>query len=398
MVRVNGHGMFVYVGAITATYSEPRPPLYLRPEPVPRAGNMGEQNEGISVFRLDTATGALTHVQAVRGLRNPTFLALHPTLPLVYAGERETTTWGPIETIAGSITTLAIGPDGQLALVDRQPAGGGATYVSMHPSGRYLFAALPAPRSVTVFPVQEDGHLGPPTDVVQHHGQGVNTITSGRPFPHSVRPDIPGRRLLACDMGLDRIMVYDLDATSGRIQPSRHPFVQLSSGAGPRHLWVHPTNRFVYTVNEIDSTVSAFSYDAETSAMRIVDTVRTRPDGFTGHNSGAQIVVHPSGRFLYSSNRGHNSIAMFTIDRESGRPHLIGLESTQGETPRNFNIDPSGNFLLVANVGSSSIVGFRIDQKSGRLQPTGHAMSSPNPVCIVFRDATAMRSAPSGTP
>lgn len=384
--------MFVYVGAITATYVEPQPPLYLRPDPVPREGNMGEQNEGISVFVQDDDTGALTHIQAVRGLRNPTFLAIHPSLPFLYAAERETTTWGPVETIAGVITTLAIGSDGRLTLVDRQPAGGGATYLSVHPSGRYLFTAMPAPRSVSVFPIKDDGRVGPPTDVVQHHGRGVNTITSEQPFPHSVRPDLPGHRVLACDMGLDRVMVYDLDTASGRLRPSPHPFVQLSSGAGPRHLWVHPSNRFVYTVNEIDSTVSAFSYDADTSAMRIVHTVGTRPDGFTGHNSGAQIVVDPSGRFLYSSNRGHNSVAMFSIDQESGRPRLIGLESTQGQTPRNFNIDPAGRFLLVANVGSNNLVNFRIDGDTGRLQPTGHVMSSPKPVCVVYHDAGASRT------
>jgi 6-phosphogluconolactonase len=363
---------------------EPKPPLYLRPEPLPREGNMGEEKPGISVFDLDSASGSLTLVQLVTGLRNPTYLACHPTLPLLYAAERETTTWGPVETIAGSIATLAIASDGTLEPRDRIPLGGGATYISMHPSGRYLFAAMPAPRSVAVLPVDEAGRVGPPTDVAQHHGQGVNTITSGYAFPHSVRPDISGARVLSCDMGLDRILVYDLDSGSGRLRPSAHPFTQLSSGAGPRHLWVHPSNRFVYTVNEIDSTVSAFAYDAETSAMRIIETVRTRPDDFVGHNSGAQIVVHPSGQFLYSSNRGHNSIAMFSVEPDSGRQRLTGLESTQGDTPRNFNIDPSGTFLVVANVGSNNLVTFHIDTSSGKLHPTGHSASTPMPVCVMF--------------
>jgi 6-phosphogluconolactonase len=244
-----------------------------------------------------------------------------------------------------------------------------------------------------VFPVLEDGRVGPPSDLVQHHGRGVNTITLERAFPHSVRPDASGRRVLSCDMGLDRIMVYDLEQESGRIQPAPHAFVQLSSGAGPRHIAVHPNNRFIYTVNEIDSSVSAFNYDADTSAMRIVDTVSTRPPDFSGHKSGAQIVVHPSGRFLYSSNRGHNSIAMFTIDADSGRQRLIGLEPSLGETPRNFNVDPSGQFLLAANVGSSNIVSFRIDQSSGRLSPTGYSVETPNPVCIEFRAATLAQGA-----
>ncbi len=376
--------MFAYVGSITATYLEPQPPLYLRPEPVPREGNMGEEKAGISVFSVDRATGALSLVQTVSGLRNPTFLATHPTLPLLYAGERETTTWGPIETIAGAITTLRIGPDGTLDAFGREPAGGGATYVSVHPSGRFLFTAMPGPRTVSVFPIAEDGTVGPPSDIAQHHGSGVNTITSYQPFPHSVRPDATGARVMSCDMGLDRVMVYDLDAVSGRLRPSPHPFAQLSSGAGPRHLWIHPTNRFVYTVNEMDSTVSAFSYDAESSAMRIIATVSTRPDDFVGHNSGAQIVVHPSGRFLYSSNRGHNSIAQFVLDADSGRQTLVGLEPTQGQTPRNFNIDPSGEFLVAANVGSNNLVSFRINAATGRLTPTGYSADTHMPVCVVF--------------
>jgi 6-phosphogluconolactonase len=375
---------FVYVGAITATYAEPKPPLYLRPEPLPREGNMGEDKPGISVFELDPSTGALKQLQSIRGLRNPTYLACHPKLPLLYAAERETTTWGPIETIAGSISTFAVGEDGRLTARDRLAVGGGATYISIHPGGRHLFAAMPAPRAVVVFPLDDIGRVGPQSDAVQHHGHGVNTITSGYAFPHSVHPDATGARVFSCDMGLDRIFAHDLDPDSGRLRPSPHPFAQLSSGAGPRHLWVHPSNRFVYTVNEIDSTVSSFAYDAESSAMRIVETVRTIPDDFVGHNSGAQIVVHPSGRFLYSSNRGHNSIATFTIDQDSGRQRLAGLESTQGETPCNFSIDPDGNFLVLANVGSNNIVSFRIDKSTGRLEPTGQSASTPMPVCVMF--------------
>jgi 6-phosphogluconolactonase len=246
---------------------------------------------------------------------------------------------------------------------------------------------MPSTGCVTVFTVETDGRVGPPSAIVQHQGHGVNTITLGRPFPHSVRPDGNGKRVLACDMGLDRVMVYDFDAEKGQLTPSPHPYAQLNSGAGPRHICVHPSNRFIYTVNEVDSTVSGFTYDAESSALRIISTVSTRPEGFDGINTGAQIIAHPSGQFLYSSNRGHDSIAMFSIDQETGRHRLIGFESSQGQTPRNFNIDPGGMFLLVANVGSSNIVGFRIDQDTGRLTPTGQSVNTPNPVCIVFRDA-----------
>lgn len=375
--------MFVYVGAITSVYNEPKPPLYERPAPLPREGNMGEDRVGITVFDLDAHSGELRHVQDVRGLRNPTYLATHPRHRLLYTAERETTTWGPIEAFAGQITTLAIATDGTLTVKDRLPMGGGATYVSTAPDGSYLLAALPGPRCLMVFPIRADGCVQPAADMVQLQGRGVNTITLERPFPHCVRPDAIGKRALACDMGMDRIMVFDVDA-DGRFAPAPHPFAQLSSGAGPRHLWVHPNNRWVYTVNEIDSSVSAFEYDAESSAMRILGTTSTRPEGFAGHNSGAQIVVHPSGQFLYSSNRGHNSIAIFNIDQESGRPRLQELVSTQGETPRNFNIDPSGEFLIVANVNSNNLVSFRIDRETGQLTATGHAASCDKPVCVLF--------------
>lgn len=375
--------VFVFVGAITSVYIEPKPPLYERPAPLPREGNMGEEKVGITVFDLDTTSGELRHVQDVRGLRNPTYLAVHPHHPLLYAAERETTTWGPIEAFAGQITTLTIGPDGALQMKDRLPIGGGATYISTGPDGRHLLAALPGPRCLMVFPIREDGCLQPAADMVQLQGRGVNTITLERPFPHCIRPDATGKRALACDMGMDRVMVFDLD-DDGRFSPAPHPFAQLSSGAGPRHLWAHPNNRWVYTVNEIDSSVSAFEYDSASSALRIIGTSSTRPEGFVGHNSGAQIVVHPSGRFVYSSNRGHNSIAVLGIDQDSGGTRLLDLVSTQGDTPRNFNIDPSGQFLLVANVNSDNLVSFRIDQESGQLAPTGHSASCEKPVCVMF--------------
>jgi 6-phosphogluconolactonase len=150
---------------------------------------------------------------------------------------------------------------------------------------------------------------------------------------------------------------------------------------------VHPNNRVIYTVNEVSSTISAFAYDGETSALRIVETLRTCPDDFAGHNTGAQIVVHPNGRFLYSSNRGHNSIAIFSLDEDTGRPRLIGLEPAQGDTPRNFNIDASGRFLVVANVNSNNLVPFRIDPATGRLTPASAPVESRMPVCVMFRSS-----------
>jgi 6-phosphogluconolactonase len=313
---------------------------------------------------------------------------MHPTLPLLYAAERETTTWGPVEALAGQITTMAIAGDGTLSVTDRLAVGGGATYISLHPSARYLFAAMPGPHAVCAYPLTADGRVEPASSFVQFQGRGVNTITLERPFPHSIRPDATGKRVFACDMGLDRLMIFDFDTETGRLEPAAHPYAQLASGTGPRHLSVHDNDRWVYTVNELDSSVSGFTYDAESSAMRIIATVSTRPEDFDGHNSGAQILLHPSGQFLYSSNRGHNSIAVFSIDPACGRPRLLHLVPTQGETPRNFNIDPTGRFLVVANVGSNNLVTFRIDQTTGALTPTGQIAGCANPVCVMFSART----------
>jgi 6-phosphogluconolactonase len=283
------------------------------------------------------------------------------------------------------MTSFAIDLDGQVHLLDRQRCGG-AVHVTVHPGGQHVFAAIPRSYCVMAFPLGPDGRVGPPSGIVQHQGWGVNPSTWHAPFPHSVYCDASGKRALACDMGLDRIMLHDFDSDTGRLQPSSpHAFTQLSSGAGPRHLAIHPNGKVVYTVNELSSTISGFSYDSESAAMRILATVSTIPEGFHGQNSGSEIVVHPAGGFVYSSNRGHNSIVQFAINQHNGSLRLVGWEPTQGETPRNFNIDPTGRFMLVANQRSGNIVSFRIEETSGELSPTGHSLDIPSPVCIVFR-------------
>jgi len=360
--------MFAYVGALTS-------------------GNMaGEYARGVSVFAVDPTSGVMDHVQTVEGLQNPTWVAVHPTHPVVYAGERHTNVFGPGEALNGTLTTFTVSPDGRLTLLSRQPSAGGATYVNIHPSGRYVFTAIPRSWCVMAYPVEDDGRIGPASGIVQHQGRGVNPSTWEAPYPHSVFPDAAGTRVLACDMGLDRVMLHDFDVESGRLQPNvAHPFTQLSSGAGPRHLALHPNGRFVYTVNELSSTLSAFTYDPESAVMRVIATLSTIPEDHVGRNSGAQVLVHPSGHFVYSSNRGHNSIALFSIHPDNGRPKLVGWQPSGGETPRNFNIDPSGRLMLVANQRTGNIVSYTVDQTTGQLTPTGHVVETPSPVCVMFR-------------
>ncbi len=345
---------------------------------------LGESSSAISVLDLNEGSGALTHIQSLPGLESPTYLALHPSLPVLYAGEREWPPMGPQATGRGAITSLAIGADGKLALLASQPSGAPA-HVNVHPGGRFLFAAMNRRLQVGVFPLSADGRAKEPSCLVQHEGRGPHAPNQNTAFPHSAFLDGSAKRLLCCDLGIDRIMVYDFDETSGQLTASDFPFAQVSSGAGPRHLAVHPSNRFVYVLNELDSTISAFAYDAESSSLSIVQTVSALPDGFRGESAAAQIMLAPSGRFLYASNRGHDSVVIFAVDSESGHLRLNGHEPSQGERPHNFTMNESGTLMLVANQRSGRVVSFHVDVNNGRLTPTGHSVEVQSPVCVVLR-------------
>jgi 6-phosphogluconolactonase len=353
--------MFVYVGTFTET----------------------TRAQGISVYRMDVATGALALVQTVPGLLSPSFLALHPTGNYLYAVERH---WTPERRDVGAVTAFRIeGTTGRLTSLDRRPSGGvSPAHVSVHPSGRFALAAHYGSGQVAALPIGPDGCLGGASDIAQHAGRGPDPVRQEGPHAHFVAADPSGRYILACDLGIDRVMVSTLDLASGKLLPNGLPFAQVSSGAGPRHLAFHPSGRYVYVINELDSTLSAFAFDAARGALQILQTVSTLPGGCTGPSHTAQVVVHPSGRFVYGSNRGHDSVVTFAIDATSGRLTLVDHAWSGGKTPRNFNIDPTGTFLLVGNEESDTIVTFRIDRDTGRIAATGQAIESPSPVCIQF--------------
>ena len=352
--------MFVYVGTFT--------------------GDTGA--EGISVLDLDTGSGALRHVQTVAGLISPSFLGLHPTGRFLYAVERQ---WAPGRADVGAVDAFAVdAATGRITALNRQPSGGvSPAHVSVHASGRFAFAAHYGSGQVAVFPISDDGRLGAATHVVQHEGRGPDPARQEGPHAHFVLPDLSGRLVMVCDLGIDRVQIYRLDHAASRLEPAPLAYAQVSSGAGPRHLAFHPSGQFVYVINELDSTISAFAFDPDRGTMRIVQTVATLPDGFIDTSHTAQILVHPSGRFVYGSNRGHDSIAIFAVDDDGGRLSLGGHEPSGGQTPRNFTIDPAGKLLLAANQQSGTIVTFRIDGTSGRLAPTGHTFETPSPVCLV---------------
>ena len=358
--------MLVYVGTFTG-------------------GVHGSDAKGISVFDLDQKTGNLSHLQTLEGLRSPSFLALHPTLPYIYAVERY---WSDDDRSSGVVSTFAIdSKTGVLRSEGRQRSGGEyPAHIAMHQDGRFLFAVNPLSGTVAVLPIDESGVVGPVCQCIRHEGHGAKPHTDP-PYPHSAWVDPFGTRLLCCDRNLDRVSVWDFDRSSGALTPAPYPLAQVSSGAGPRHLAFHPNQSVVYVLNETDSTVSVFSYEAESGALSILQTVPTILRDFGARNVTAQILVHASGRFLFCSNRGHNSIARFAIDPKDCRLAFLGHESTRGETPRNFNIDPSGELMLVGNQDSGSIESFRIDSSNGELRHLGESLATPSPVCILFHPA-----------
>lgn len=340
--------------------------------------------EGIYVYRLAPDSGALTHVQTVTGLNSPTFLAVHPQQPFLYAVERQ---MEGEDAGTGAVSALAVDPaSGRLTLLNRQASGGASPcYVSVHPGGQYVYVANYASGHVAALPIESDGRLRQATSVVHHQGKGPDPKRQEGPHAHFIAPDPAGAYALACDLGIDKVMVYRADTASGGLAPNDPPHGALDPGAGPRHLAFHPGGRYVYVINELDSTLSAFAYDPRRGALDLIHTVSTLPNGFSGTNHPAQVVVHPSGRFVYGSNRGHDSIAVFAIDEATGRVTPAGHASTGGHNPRNFNVDPSGTLLLAANQDTDNVVAFQIDSDAGTLIPTGEVTQTPAPVCVVFR-------------
>lgn len=338
--------------------------------------------EGIYLFRHDPASGRLTQLGVVPE-RDPSFLALDPSKRFLYAvvEHREFAGEG-----LGLAAAYAIDQDtGALRLLNRQSTHGGEPcHLTTDPSGRYLIVANHEHGSVAVLPIDPDGSLRPASHVEQHVGSGPGPTQQG-PHAHFVTLDPPRQRLLVADKGIDKVMIYRLDAEVGKLVPADPPSASLHSGAAPRHIAFHPNGRFVYVNGEADMTVTAFAYDGEGGVLEELHHLSTLPTGAAAERlSTAQILVHPSGRYVYVSNRGHDSIAIFAIDQETGRLAPAGHAATGGNTPRNFAFDPSGTFLYAANQNSDTIVHFRVDAETGQLTPTGDVTAVGAPVCILF--------------
>jgi 6-phosphogluconolactonase len=284
------------------------------------------------------------------------------------------------------VSAYAIDADGgYLKLLNEQSSGGaGPCYVSIDHLGKNLLVANYGSGSVSVMPIKPDGTLGKPTGFVQHQGSSVNPERQKGPHAHSINVSPDNRFAFVADLGIDKIMIYRLDVEKGTMVTNSPPFAQVKPGAGPRHFAFHPNGKYAYVINEIDCTITAFAYDSASGALTEIQTVATLPSGFKGSNACAEVIVHPSGKFLYGSNRGHDSIVVYRVDLANGTLTLVEHEIADIKTPRNFNIDPTGKFCLVANQGNDSVVVLRIDQETGALEPSGHKISVPRPVCVRF--------------
>ena len=249
-------------------------------------------------------------------------------------------------------------------------------------AGKNVLVANYGGGSVACLPIKEDGSLGEATSFIQHEGSGPNPKRQQGPHAHSINVDAANRFAVAADLGLDKLLVYRLDAAAGKLTPNDPPFVAMAPGAGPRHFAFHPGGRYAYAINELNSTVTAMTYDADRGVLKAIQSITTLPEGFAGVNYPAEVQVHPSGKFVYGSNRGHDSIATFAVDAATGKLTSVAHEPTQGKNPRNFGIDPSGRYLLAANQDGNNVVVFRIDAKTGKLTPTGSSIQVTAPVCI----------------
>jgi 6-phosphogluconolactonase len=336
-------------------------------------------SKGIYVLRFDLPDGKLSGLQLAAESANPTFLAIHPGHKFLYAvGEMPN---GP-----GAIRAFAIDSQtGKLALLNEQSSGGtGPCFVSVDKAGKNALAANYGSGSVAVLPIGDDGKLAAPTSQIQHVGSGPNKKRQTGPHAHSINLDPTQQFAFAADLGCDKLFIYRFDGTKGTLTANDPAFATVAPGSGPRHLAFHPNGKFAYVINEMGNTISAFSYDSTRGALSEIQAVPTLAPRFTGENTGAEVQVHPSGKFLYGSNRGENDLVIYSIDSETGKLKLVGHQSTAGAIPRNFAIDPTGEFLIAANQNSNSLVLFRIEPNTGRLWERQKVENVPVPICVKF--------------
>jgi len=338
---------------------------------------------GIHLLELNTTTGELTKKSATLGIAKPSFLAIHPDKTSLYAVSEIDDLNGAK---TGGVAAFRINKDdGSLTPLNvRASQGAGPCHLNVDPTGRNVLVANYGSGSVAVLPINEDGSLKKTSCSIQHQTLEGRTGRQAGPHAHSITLDQSGNYAFAADLGLDQVMIYRFDAEAGMLTASDPPAGIVAQGSGPRHFDFHPSGKFAYVINELSSTITLFDFDASAGSLTPKQTITTLPNGAVKGNSTADIHVHPSGKFLYGSNRGDDSIVVYAIDPDNGKLTQSQRQPTLGKTPRNFGIDPSGHILLAENQGSDSIVTFKINQKTGHLKPTGHSIEIAKPVCARF--------------
>jgi 6-phosphogluconolactonase len=332
---------------------------------------------GFSLAHFDTDTGVLTKPQFLIEAVQPAFFIIHPDGKHLYTNNSGS---------PGGISAYEIDrSNGHLKLLNKKPASGGdPSFISVDKTGKYVLAANYQGGNIEVYAIQPDGSIGERTAFVQHTGSSINPQRQTHPFAHSIVTDPTNRFVLVPDLGIDKVMIYRFDEKTGKLEANDPPSVSIKPGSGPRHIRFHPDGKHVYLISEIASTITAFNWDSQKGTLSEFQTVSTLPEGFTGTSTCAELEIHPNGKFIYGSNRGHDSIAVFAIDQASGKLSLVQHISSAGKTPRNFAFDPTGKWILCTNHGSNNAVVFKVDPTTGKLTQQGEPVEVPSPFCERF--------------
>jgi 6-phosphogluconolactonase len=339
--------------------------------------------KGISVAHFNSATGVLTKPELIVEAPAPAYFILHPNGKYLYVCNSNDFARGYTGQI---ISAYSVDPkNGTLTILNQQSSGGAdPSYIEMDAAQRFVLVANYKGGSVTVIALQPDGSLGAMTANIKHSGKSVDTVRQTQPYAHSVKLDPTNSFALVADLGLDKLFVYRFNRETGALTPNDPPFVQVSPGSGPRHIAFHPSGKFVYLINEMACTIITFAWDSASGTLTELQTSSTIPSDYKGKNACAEIAVYPNGKFLYASNRGHESLAVFVVNDTSGKISLMEHIPTQGRSPRNFEFDPTNKWLIVTNHNSDNAMVFKVDEKSGHLTPTGNPVSIVYPFCIRF--------------
>jgi 6-phosphogluconolactonase len=342
----------------------------------------GEEG-AIHAFRLDAKAAQLKLIQKTTDVENPFFLAISPDRKFLYSIHAAGQFGGKSNEQVAAYQV--VGDTGRLKLLNRQSTRGtAACYLDVDATGKTVLVANYSTGSVASYPVRENGALGEAATFIHHAGSSVDKSRQEGPHAHSIIVSPDNRFVYAADLGLDQVLGYRLDSGSATLAPNRQPFVRTPPGAGPRHLTFHPNGRHLYAINELDNSVTLFDYDSATGMIIERQTISTLPKDFEGTSYCADVKITPNGRFLYGTNRGHDSVAAYRID-DDGRLALLEIEPSLGKGPQNLAITPDGTLLLCANLPGKNVVLFRIDEKTGAITPAGQPVSTPSPSCIMIR-------------